>query len=103
MIFIRILLLVAALLFSLLLVWAQLYDPQSLPDAFMAMFQAPWTTTAIVDLYIGFGLMALLIIIVEASWQARLAWAIPIFLLGNVVSLIWFAWRLPEITARLSR
>lgn len=92
-----------ALAFGALLVWAQVTDPQSLPDAFMAMFNAPWTTTAIADLYIGFFLAATLIIITERKLWVGLAWALPIFLVGNFLTLIWFAIRLPDLVRRMRR
>jgi len=101
MIFLRIILVAGAVAFASLLVWAQLHDPQSLPDAFMAMFNAPWTTTAIVDLYIGFSISALVICLFEHRWTTRLLWALPVFALGNVVTLLWLAWRLPDLIARL--
>ncbi|MEO1151061.1 MAG: hypothetical protein AAFW83_08735 [Pseudomonadota bacterium] len=97
----RLLLVALAVSFVAVLAWAQLTDPQSLSEAFMAMFNAPWTTTAIVDLYLGFFLAATLIILAEKKLWVGLAWGLPIFLAGNVVTLLWFALRLPRLIRQL--
>ncbi|MEO0675889.1 MAG: hypothetical protein AAFR72_08435 [Pseudomonadota bacterium] len=101
MTFFRFMMVALALGFVAVLAWAQQTDPQSLPDAFMAMFNAPWTTTAIVDLYLGFFLAATLIVIAEKKVWVGLAWGLPIFLAGNVVTLLWFALRLPRLVRQL--
>lgn len=97
----RIFLVLLAAAFAALLGWAQLNDPQSLSEAFMAMFDAPWTTTAIADLYIGFFIAATIIVLAEEKLWVGLAWGLPIFLAGNVVTLIWLAIRFPSIAQRL--
>jgi len=90
-----------ALGFVALLVWAQMTDGRSLPDAFSEMFETPWTITAIADLYLGFFIAAIIIILAERRLWVGLAWALPIFVLGNVVTLTWMAWRLPSLRQRL--
>ncbi len=103
MLLIRLFFIVLAIAFAALLGWAQLTDSVSLSDAFMAMFETPWATTAIADLYIGFFLMALVIIMVERKLIIGLLWTLPIFLAGNIVTLLWFAVRFPEILRRLRK
>ena len=97
----RLIIFSVALAFAAMLIWAWRTDPVSLGDAFMAMFEAPWTSTAIADLYVGFALAALIILRFERNVLIGLLWALPIFLLGNVVTCLWFVWRLPEIWVRL--
>ena len=70
-------------------------------EDFFGIFQVPWGTETVVDLYLGFTLSALVIILFEKHLAAGLAWGLSVILLGNAVSLVWFAWRLPELVGRL--
>ena len=63
----------------------------------------PWGRVTLADLYIGFILSALVIGLVERSWPARLFWIAPVFVLGNVWTALWFAWRIVELRQRLSK
>jgi len=65
------------------------------------LFSHPWGWVTLADLYAGFLLSALVIGLFERSWIVRLAWIAPIFVLGNVWTAIWFAWRTPELVRRL--
>ncbi len=102
MAWLRVFLGLLALGFTVLLVWAQITDDRSLPDAFSEMFETPWTITAIADLYIGFFIAAIIIILAERRLWIGLVWALPIFVLGNVVTLIWMALRLRSLRHRLN-
>lgn len=60
-----------------------------------------WGKQVIGDLYAGFLLMTLFIVLIERNWLRSLLWAAPIFVLGNVWTALWVAWRAPEILRRL--
>ena len=57
------------------------------------LFNHPWGIVTLVDLYLGFALMAVVIAMVERSWIARLFWIAPLFVLGNVWSALWMLLR----------
>ncbi len=60
----------------------------------------PWGIVTLADLYFGFVLSALVIAGFERHWRAVL-WILPIPILGNVWTVIWFIVRLPELLRRL--
>ncbi|WP_203291018.1 hypothetical protein [Maricaulis parjimensis] len=62
----------------------------------------PWGRVTLFDLYLGFGLSALVIAAFERRIGPSLFWIAPIFVLGNVWTAIWFIWRLPKLWSRLS-
>ncbi|MEO0635440.1 MAG: hypothetical protein AAFY73_02210 [Pseudomonadota bacterium] len=62
---------------------------------------SPWGQVTLIDLYLGFFLHALIIWTFERSMAWRLIWVLPIFVLGNVWTVVWFVARAPQIIARL--
>lgn len=55
-----------------------------------AMISAdPWGLVAIVDLYLGFLLMAVVIQVFEGHAIRALLWIIPLVLFGNIVAALW--------------
>lgn len=62
----------------------------------------PWGRVTLADLYAGFLISAFVIGVFERSWTARLVWIAPVFVLGNVWTAIWFAWRARDLVRRLS-
>lgn len=60
----------------------------------------PWGVVTLVDLYLGFAIAAVLIVALEPNKWVALAWAAPIFVLGNVVTAAWVVLRLPAVLAR---
>ena len=62
----------------------------------------PWVRVTLADLYIGFILSAIVIGCFERRWILRIVWIAPVFVLGNVWTAIWFAWRAPELFRRLA-
>lgn len=96
----RILLVLAATGFVALIVWAS--GAASFAQSFSAITADPWGIVTLADLYLGFLLFALVIAMTEESkWRAVLIVA-AMALLGNAVTLIWFAWRLPRLHALLT-
>lgn len=57
------------------------------------LLQKPWGIVTLTDLYLGFLLAALVIYIVEPNKFVAIIWLVPIFVLGNVVTAVWFAVR----------
>ncbi|MBW3097446.1 hypothetical protein [Pseudohoeflea coraliihabitans] len=61
-----------------------------------------WGLVTLVDLYSGFIVLALIIWWFEPARGTALLWIIPLPILGNLWTLVWFIWRLPLIRERLS-
>lgn len=66
-----------------------------------AMFAEPWTVVTLADLYLGFVIAAAAILLAERRLAVGLAWALPVFVLGNIWTAIWVALRLPRLARRL--
>ncbi|MAI90991.1 hypothetical protein [Ponticaulis sp.] len=61
-----------------------------------------WGKVSLVDLYLGFLLIGLVIAAFEPlKYSAPLILALII--LGNIIGALWLAWRLPDIWIRLRR
>ncbi len=67
-------------------------------NTFMA---TEWGVVSLVDVYTGFVIAAAIIIAFERKLWVGLAWAIPLMIIGNVVTAIWFVLRFPELVRRL--
>lgn len=57
------------------------------------LFSDPWGIVAMWDLYLGFILGAIIIAWTERSNLVRIFWILPIFVLGNVWTGLWFVLR----------
>lgn len=101
MIILRILLAGLALTLSWL-IWAALADG-SFAEAGNWLTTHPWGIVSLVDLYAGFLLVALIIWWFEPNKLAACFWIAPIPVLGNVWTLVWVLWRLPELRRRLKK
>ena len=62
-----------------------------------ALGDQPWGLATIVNLYAGFALLAVIMVLVERSLIKGLIWAAPLLLLGNIWAAIWLLLRLPRI------
>lgn len=60
-----------------------------------------WGVVALIDLYVGFAIAAIIVLAFERKLWVGLAWALPIFFLGNVVTALWAVVRAPALIARL--
>lgn len=60
-----------------------------------------WGVVSLIDLYLGFVIAAVIVIAFERRLWVGLAWALPIFFLGNIVTAAWAVVRLPALLARL--
>ena len=63
----------------------------------------PWGLVTLADLYLGFVLAAIVIWLCEARPLTALVWILPIPVLGNVWTVLWFLIRLPHLRERLAR
>ncbi len=70
-----------------LIVWA-FAQGGGWPEVFEVIAR-PWGLVTLVDLYLGFFLLALVIFAVERNAVAALLWSAPIFFLGNVWAAVW--------------
>ncbi|MBB5517753.1 DUF1475 family protein [Amphiplicatus metriothermophilus] len=84
-----------------LIVWAMGADGRGLGPVLAAMLAEPWTIVTLADLYLGFVIAAAAIVLAERRLAVGLAWALPIFVLGNVWTALWVALRLPTLVRRL--
>lgn len=87
-------------------VWAFFDYPEIHGDFFQQLgvvISLPWGRAGLVDLYVGFLIFATLVFITERSWLRAAAWALPVFVLGNIWAALWFVLRLPDLVQRLSR
>lgn len=70
-------------------------------DSFGRIVADPWGVVSLVDLYLGFVVASAVIVIFERNIGAAVFWVVPVYFLGNIVTAIWLAWRLPELVRRL--
>ena len=95
----RLVLAVFAIAFAALIVWA--ISTGTFSEAGAWLMSEPWGLVSMADLYLGFLLSALVIFWFEKSWWQALLWIVPIPVLGNVWTAVWFIWRLPALARRL--
>jgi len=67
-----------------------------------ALMGMPWGVVTLADLYSGFVLAALAILLLEPRRRLAVALAVSVFFLGNIVTLAWAAARWRLIRDRLS-
>jgi hypothetical protein len=87
------------------IVWA-IGQTETLQDFWFetqALFDQPWGLVSLADLYVGFALTAIIMMISERSFIAGALWSLPLLVLGNVWTAIWLLLRLPRLADRLSR
>ncbi len=99
----RLITILGGLTLAITIFWAMSADPRGLGPVLTEMFTEPWSVVTLIDLYLGFLIAAVVMVSFEKSWPARLFWAAPVLVLGNIWTALWFAIRLPEITKRLRR
>ena len=97
---VRVLLLAAAGAFGALVVWAIAQGGGG--EALNFLLTEPWGLVTLADLYLGFVLISVVIFIVEEDKRIAALFILPLFLLGNIVSAVWLAWRFMRITRRAS-
>ena len=101
MILTRLLIALSGAVLAAAIFWAMGADGRPLGVVLGEMTSDPWTVVTLVDLYLGFILSAVVILLAEKRLAVGLLWAAPVFLLGNVWTAVWFILRLPSLVARL--
>ena len=100
---IRILCAVGGLILAASIVWAiQTWDGGFM-DAINWLISEPWGVVSLIDLYLSFFFVAVLIWLLERNKFIALVFILPLPFLGHVWSAIWMVWRLGAIAARLRR
>lgn len=94
---IRILCLIGGLVLAASIVWAMGAWDGSFGEAISWLISEPWGVVSLIDLYLGFFLIAVLIWLLEPNKMIALAFIIPLPFLGNVWAAVWFAWRLAVV------
>lgn len=89
-----------------LVAWAA-FAMQDLHGSFMDQLAVvttlPWGAAMLADLYVGFFFFAVIVFLTERSWIAALAWALPIFIVGNIWAALWLVVRLPHLAKKLAK
>jgi len=67
------------------------------------LLSEPWGLVTLVDLYLGFLLSAAVIWFFEPRTRNALLWILPIPILGNLWTAVWFIIRLPHLRERMAR
>ncbi len=93
---IRILCLIGGLVLAASIVWAMGAWEGSFGEAIDWLISEPWGVVSLIDLYLGFFLIAVLIWLLEPNKMIALAFIIPLPFLGNLWAAVWFAWRLAK-------
>lgn len=96
----RIIAALGAIALAFAIVWAGMTAGQSLSEAVGWLVSEPWGVVSLIDLYLGFVLIAILIWVFEPNKLIALAFILPLPILGNVWSAVWLAWRLGALINR---
>jgi len=94
---VRILSLVGGLVLLAAIVWAGLTAGQSFNEAVAWLISGPWGVVSLIDLYLGFFFIGVLIWLLEPSKPIALLFILPLPFLGNVWAAVWMAWRLAHV------
>ena len=70
-------------------------------ESFGRIVADPWGIVSLVDLYLGFIVASVVIVIFERNKGVAALWVVPVYFLGNIVTAIWLAWRMPDLVRRL--
>ena len=98
---IRIILILGAFGLGAAIFWALEADARGLGPVLQEMLSEPWSIVTLIDLYLGFFVAAIVMVLVERHLWVGILLAIPVFFLGNVWTALWALVRLPRITALL--
>lgn len=100
MTFLRLVLAAAGLALLTSILWAAQAAP--IGASFSQMIQDPWGVVALLDLYVGFLFLAVVIWLFERNRLLALIFILPLPLLGNVWAAVWIVWRLSALAVRLN-
>ena len=60
---------------------------------FDAVLAEPWGLVTIADFMLGGVCFALIIFTLESDWRVALIWSLPLFVLSNLVTVVWIIFR----------
>jgi hypothetical protein len=95
----RILLAAGGVLLLASIVWAA--QAANIGASFSAMVEDPWGIVALIDLYLGFIFLAVIIWLFERNKLIALLFILPLPFLGNIWAAVWIVWRLTALAQRL--
>ena len=84
---------VCGLLLGILLASIGLASDHNLWAGFAHLWADPWGRVTLIDLGVGLIFVAAWIAVVEPRPWCAAAWIVALFLLGNVITLIFLLWR----------
>ncbi|MGJ3230919.1 MAG: hypothetical protein ACFE0P_03900 [Oceanicaulis sp.] len=94
---VRILSALGGLILLIAIIWAILTAGQSLGEAIAWLVSEPWGVVSLIDLYLSFFFVAVLIWVLEPDKRIALAFILPLPVLGHVWSAVWMVWRLAKV------
>lgn len=97
---VKILLVAIILGFIASIIWAM--NVSSFASAFANIAQEPWGVVTLIDLYIGFVLFAGFIFWQEGSVFKTLLWTFFLFILGNVIAILYLLLKLDKLTKTIN-
>lgn len=97
---IRLVITLLGLVLTMMIGLAALEAPIS--ESFSRITQDLWGWVTLVDLYLGFILIAVFIAIIERDSSIAFMWIVPLFFLGNIWSALWFVLRFGKIMRKIS-
>lgn len=95
---VRILALVLAAALLALIVWASLETP--IGESFGRIVADPWGLVTLADLYLGFLLFSVVVVVFEPNRPLAVAVVLLTLVLGNLVTAVWLVARLPLLIAK---
>ncbi|MEP3265573.1 MAG: hypothetical protein ABJ081_03010 [Hyphomicrobiales bacterium] len=96
----QILIAMLGLVLTIMVVLAALEAP--INESFLRITQDLWGWVTLLDLYLGFILIAIFIAIIERESSIAFMWIVPLFFLGNIWSALWFVIRFEKIMRKFS-
>lgn len=97
--FLRVAFAISGFALAALIVAAAIEAP--IGPSFARITEDLWGWVTLFDLYLGFLILSVIIALTERHPLRAAAWILPLFVLGNVWSVVWFVLRIPLIRARL--
>ena len=103
MVIVRILALLGALALAVSIVWAAQSAGQSFSEAVAWLLSGPWGVVAMIDLYLSFFLIAVLLWILEPNKLIALVFIVPLPFIGGLWPAVWLAWRIGVVVSNRAR
>jgi hypothetical protein len=99
MILVRIVALIGAIILTASIVWATESAGQSLSEAIAWLTSNPWGVVSLIDLYLSFFIIAVLIWVFEPNKLIALVFILPLPFIGGLWPAIWLVWRIGAVVA----